>query len=72
MRTGRRRERRNITLTPELDAYITDEAERGHRPYSRQVELMLQKAREILDADLSHTQFDTDALSRPELLERLR
>lgn len=72
MKNERRRERRNITLTPELDEYITSEAERGHRPYSRQVEMMLEKARELMDRDATNTQIDIDALRDPSIAERVR
>lgn len=72
MKNERRRERRNITLTPELDEYITAEAERGHRPYSRQVEMMLEKARALLDRDATGTQIDMTALRDPMTLERVR
>ncbi len=65
---------RTFSISPELDEYVAQEAKKGFRSYSRQVEMMLVIARHAIEESETEasTQFDHAALADSSLLERVR
>ena len=43
---------RSISISTEIDNYVESEAKNGHRPFSWQVELMLNTAKAVMEGSL--------------------